>query len=319
MTEFASAASPAPMSIGQILDRVFRLMRAYWQTFLGIALVPSALLGAVATAAMVLWFRTILPPIFAHPPRLPHFPVYPILLVTGAGFLVLPVFVLYLPAAIYAASQANLGIRAQFGEAYSTAWRHYGRYLWLMVLISAYLYLPLVVIGGLIGGAAWWILHVSQPGAMPVALFALIPAAVLGYCGILVYSALIMLRFAVAFPACVVEGISARAALRRSTTLTCGARGRIFVVLLVVYFVTYAANMVLMNFLGFAGSLIAMPAVAAHLLGLGAGTAIAAVALFTAMAVCAVVSYAALTTALAVIYHDQRWRKEGVASSALPA
>jgi hypothetical protein len=307
------------MAVGQILDRTYRLMRAYWQTFFAIAMVPSVALGALAAAAIVFWFRIIWPPIFSHPPRMPHIPVLSLALMSGIGFLVVPVFVLYVPAALYAATQANLGVKVSFGEAYSVAWRHYGRYLWLMVLLLAYLYLPLLVMGGFIGGGAWWILHGSQPDAIPVKLYLLVPAAVLGYCGFLVYSVLIMLRFAVAFPACVVEEIPARAALRRSTTLTCGARGRIFLVLLVVYMVTYAANIVLMDLVGFAASIVAMPALAAHGAGAGAWMAFGASAWFPMIVVYAVFSYAAIIAALAVIYHDQRWRKNGVASSAIPA
>lgn len=319
MTEHGPTLSPAPMSTGQILDRIYRLMRAFWKTFVAIALVPAAAIGALATAGFAFWFWTLWPQISAHPPRLPHVSVYPILLMAGMGFLLLPLFVLYLPAAIYAATQANLGIKVRFREAYSVAWRHFGRYIWLMMLLCAYLYLPLFVIAGLIGGGARWILQGSQPGAMPAGLFVLIPAVALGYCGFLVYSVLILLRFAVAFPACVVEGISARAALRRSTALTCGARGRIFLVLLVLYLVTYAANMVLTNLIGLACCIVAMPILLAHAADPSAWVAIGAVAWFPIMVLYAVLLYAALTTALAVIYHDQRWRKDGVATLALPA
>lgn len=313
-----------PMTLGEILDRTFRLMRAHWRLFTGIATVPTAII-MLPTYGLIAWFLIAFwPQIFAQGGALPHFPVYlPILFVVVGNLLPIPVFALYVPAGIYAAVQANLGVKATFHDAYAVAWRNYGRYLWLMVLVIVYIAGPFILAAALIGGGALLMVHGSQPGSVPSGVFLLIPAAILSYFGFLVYSILMMLRFAVAYPACVVEDLSARAALRRSTSLTCGARGRIFVGMLVVYAVVYAASMVVMIAVGIIGSLGALVATASHV-AVGSPAfylliVLGALLYLTFIVIYAAFTYAAMNTVLAVIYHDQRWRKDGVAATALPA
>jgi hypothetical protein len=311
------------MTIGQILDRVFRLTRAYWRLFAGIAAVPAAAVMAPSCAVMAWWMITIIRLATTQPTMPPHIPVYFAFLFILVDLIPIPVFALYVPAGIYAAVQANLGMKVTFRQAYAEAWRRYGRYLWLMVLIFLYIAGPLMVLAVLIGGGAFLITHGAQPGSAPAALFLLIPAAILAYLGFFVYCILIMLRFAVAFPAAVAEGLSARAALRRSTTLTCGARGRIFLVMLVVYAAMYVASMAIMIAFTVMGSVGALAAMAAHVTVGSAAfyllIALAAVIYLLLMVVYAAFTYAAMNAALAVIYHDQRWRKDGVAPWALPA
>src|ERR1035437_10255024 len=76
------------------------------------------------------------------------------------------------------------------------------------------------------------------------ALFLLIPLIALLFIGAMVYGVIIAMRLSLAFPAALAEGLTAVAALRRSGQLTKGAKGRIFLVLLVVYALGYAAEMV---------------------------------------------------------------------------
>lgn len=315
--------TPSPLTLGQILDRVYRLMRAFWRPFLGIALVPASAMGAVMAAAMAGWMSVVWTQITTHGAAPLSSLLYPGIFMWVANLLLIPLIALYLPAAIYAATQANLGVKVGFLRAYSVAWRHYGRYLWLMVLLLLYVNLPLFVIAALIGGGAFLIMHGSPPGAIPAGIFVLIPVAVLAYLGLLVYVVLIMLRFAVVYPACVVEELSARAALRRSASLTRGARGRIFLVMLIVYAVTYVACMAATLVLEFIASLGALAAFALHVTAGSAAFYILiglAVLLYLLMIVCyAALIYAAMNTSLAVIYHDQRWRKDGLLASALPA
>lgn len=313
----------AGMTVGQMLDRVFRLMRACWRLFIGIAILPAIAISTVMAAAMTWWMAEIEPSILAHPGTLPHIPIYPLILIFAGSQLVIPLYALYAPAAIHAATRANLGVRVGFRQSYSVAWRHYGRYLWLMVLMLLYINVPLAVAGALIGAGAFLILHGSPPGTLPVGIFMLIPAGVLAYFGFMVYAVLIMLRFAVAYPAAVAEDLAARAALRRSTALTCGARGRIFLVLLVVAAASMGINMAIMTVLEFVAAMGAVAAMLAHV-AVGsaafyalAGLAVLAYVLF--MVVYCAFTYAVINTALAVVYHDQRWRKDGIAPWALPA
>jgi membrane-anchored glycerophosphoryl diester phosphodiesterase (GDPDase) len=170
------------------------------------------------------------------------------------------------------------------------------------------------VIAALIGGGAALMSHGAGVGSGPAYAFFLVPLLVLLYIGILVYSVLIMLRFAVAYPACIEEDLTAWKALQRSASLTSGAKGRIFLVLLVVYAVVYALEIVCILVLVALAAVVAFVAMGAHvtvgslafviLVGLG----VFAYALV--IGVCILLSYAAFTTALAVLYHDQRLRKD---------
>ena len=311
------------MSLGQVLDRVYRLVRGYWRLFLGVAIVPTVMVMMPMFAAGAWWFTIMLPQIASQSGAKPHIPIYFSFVFLGCDLVLIPVYAFYAPAGIYAAIQANLGVKITIRQAYSVAWRNYGRYLWLMVVVSLYILIPLTVAGLLIGGGAFLLLHGAQPDSARAASILLIPAGILAPFGILVYFVLVILRFAVAYPAAVAEGISARAALRRSASLTRGARGRIFVVLLVVYLCAYVASMVLMIAVGLIVSICALAALAVHV-AVGSAAfytliALAVIVYALVIVVYAAVVYAAMSAALAVIYHDQRWRKDGVFSSALSA
>jgi hypothetical protein len=130
-----------------------------------------------------------------------------------------------------------------------------------------------------------------------------------------VYGILMALRLSLVFPACVVEGITARAALKRSNQLTRGAKGRIFVVLLVIYLACYAFMLVLFLVLAVLGSIFAMLGMALHIslaspLGYIAIGFVGLCALLGFLLYIAL-SWAGLTTTLAVIYNDQRLRIDG--------
>jgi hypothetical protein len=129
-----------------------------------------------------------------------------------------------------------------------------------------------------------------------------------------------MLRFAVAYPACIEEDLPAWNALQRSTSLTSGAKGRIFLVMLVIYAVVYAAEVVCIFVFLAVAALIAFAAMAAHVtVGTPGFFVLVGLGIFGYVAVigaCVLLSYAAFTTALAVLYHDQRLRKDPFAPAA---
>jgi hypothetical protein len=318
-----------PLTFGQILDRTYKLGRANWKLFFGIASVPSAAFLFVF-AALIGCTIPIFGPLIAaaqrsggqtaiEPPAYTPFLIGGMMLVTYP--ILILVFALYMPAASYAATQADRGVKVTGGMAYGLAVKRFLRYLWLMILPVFYVIVPLVVIAVGVGVAALLMHHSSggigavSGGASPAAMFFLVPLVMLLYLGLMVYSIWLMLRFAVAFPASVMEGLTAWASLKRSAKLTKGAKGRIFLVLLVVYAVTYAVNMVLMMILFVVGAVGAGVAILAHvavgtpaffiLIGLGV------LGYLLVLVACAMFSYAAYSTALAVIYNDQRLRKDG--------
>jgi len=314
----SSFATPAfQLSFGQILDRTFQLTRTHWRLFFGIAGVPAAAIFLFAATMMSFMVRVIGPQLVGKRSVPPGFPPLFSAGVFIGELLLLMVYALYLPSAFHAAAQADLGDTVTFRQAYRVVWSRYGRYLWLMILYFLYLVVPVAVVAALIGGGTVLMHHgATNAGSQGFPLF-LIPLLVLLYVCFLVYTVLIMLRFAVAYPASVEENLPAWAAFGRSARLTHGAKGRIFLVILVVYAAVYAAQLACMLILGVLAALVALGAMLAHvavrsaafyiLVGLGVlGYLLVAV-------VTALLIYAALTTVLAVIYHDQRRRMDGLA------
>ncbi len=326
MSDFASPppAYYPPMTFGQTLDRVYRLMRASLGPFMGIAAAPFAAVYCFMAAAMGVMFFEIFRSAAEQGSPLPHSLYAPMaVFAIAVDLLPIPVYALYMSAGAFASTQADLGLKVTFRQSYAAAWQRFGRSLWLIVLLILYIYGPILLVGGCMGGAALLMVHGAHGGAPPDALFLLIPLAALFYIAFLVYAVLMILRFAFVFPAIVQEEIPARAALRRSAALTRGARGRIFLVLLVVYAAAYALCLVCVFALFFVVGIGAFMAISAHVTpGSAAFVVLIALAVLVYLAVMIVYAsfaYAAINTALAVLYHEQRRRKDGAAPAQLPA
>lgn len=318
--EAIAQITPVPMTFGQILDRIYRLMQKHYRLFLGIATVPTVIMLVLTGTILGFMFATLGPELTGHSSTPPvHPPWFPIVFVFIYPVILLA-YALYLPAASFAAAHADRGVVVSFRKAYGVAWSRFGRSLWLMVLCMLILIVPIVVIALLIGAGAALMGHGAVVGSGPAYAFFLIPLLVLLYFGILVYSVLIMVRFAVAYPACIEEDMTAWQALKRSASLTSGAKGRIFLVLLVVYAVVYAVELAcILVFLALA-AFVAFAAMAAHVVaGSPAFFTLVGIGIFAyaiVIGVCILISYAAFTTALAVLYHDQRLRKDVLATLA---
>jgi hypothetical protein len=309
-------AAQVPMGFGDLVDRIYRLMRSHLRLFFGIASVPAATIFVVIAAMFSFTLPTILAQgagnsatvgVFAGgAPK--WFPA--LMLVTYP--IIIAVYALYMPAASFAATQADRGVKVSFKQAYGVAWGRFGRSLWLMILMVLCIMIPIVVIGVLLVGGVVWVTGVK---AGPASAFFLVPLLVMLYLGILVYSILIMIRLSVAFPAAVEEGLSAWGSIVRSVKLTQNAMGRIFLVMLVVYAITYAAILVFILVFLFLAALVALAAVATHVTrGSTAFFVLAGLGVFGYSVVltgATVLSYSAMTTATAVIYHDQRRRLDG--------
>jgi hypothetical protein len=164
---------------------------------------------------------------------------------------------------------------------------------------------------GTIGGAL--LLTVGHAGFNPV-IFFLLPLGMILLVGAMVYGMLMMLRLALAFPVSVAEGLPAVASLKRSNILTQGAKGRMFIALLVIYAACYAFILiviVLLSLLSFLGSLAGL---VLHI-QLFSALGFMAIGFLGFFALLGFLLYMALymagfTTALVVIYHDQRLRKD---------
>lgn len=324
MNDFAapgSSASPpqAPLTVGQILDRIYRLMRANLRLFTGIAAVP-AITGLLTFAAIfaVVFLPMILEQQATPDPRMILHLVLP--LVFASIPLSLAVFALYLAASIHAAMQANRGVTITFGEAYRTAWKHAGRYLWLLILCYIVAGLPALVME-LLMIIPLQFFKIGESGSLPLYVF-MIPLLLLLFLAAMLYGVLAALRLSLAFPVSLAEGLKAWPAIRRSAHLTHGAKGRIFLVFLIVYALAYVAEMVVFLVMGAVFGLAAIIFAVTHIhvasvAGVtGAGLAVVCMAgiLFLWIALI----WSAFSTAFAVLYHDQRLRNDDAPPTPVP-
>lgn len=305
---------PFPMTFGQILDRIFRLVRSHFPTLIGIGMLPF---GTLLVFEAIFFGALALAGAFRHPTAQPNIAAM-LWIMIPAGLVFIPmalaIYGLYYGATTYATVQADQGFPVTAGEALRHGWSRLGRYVWLMFLRSLIIALPMlaIVLAAAIGGALIGL--TTARNASPAALFFLIPLGILFYLCAIVYVVVMSLRFSLAFPACVQENLSAGQALTRSSELTKGAKGRIFLVLLLIYAISYAFIMVL-YVVGLFVFAIAALAGAGHMSATAPLTIVLAVLgglLFLAfLLVWTATLMAAYSTAFAVFYRDQRLRKEG--------
>ena len=309
--------SYSPMTFGQILDRIFSLMRRRFWPFVGIASVPTGamfLLYAVLVALMLANRNA-----FIQPQPAPDALFRLVFKLSLAATLPLAaIFAIYSGAATWAATQADLAVPIGFRAAYAVALLRAGRYLGLLGLIALIAFGPMMLVE--FGIFAVMIpLASGKTDVLSVVPFAVLP---LGMLLAMVWGILVGLRLALAFPASVAEDLPIWAAIKLSNQLAQGAKGRIFLVLLLVYAATYAACLVLMCVLLLLAGLILLVAVALHLHMVPWGFLLAGIAglvCFAGMFLFYAVTWAAYSTAFAVLYHDQRRRKDGAAIAAQPA
>lgn len=310
------AAPYAPifgMTFGQILERVFHLLRAHWKPFIVIGLLP---LGFLLAFESIFFGVLYLAGAFTRPtPQLNNTAV--LWTVFPAGLLFLPVMLLvyglYYGATTYASLQADHGLPVTAGDALRHAWSCIGRYSWLMLLRSLIVAIPAIVMMIVVLIAVPLVTLVPNAANNPALLFLLIPLGILFFLGFIVYSIYMGLRLSLAFTACTHENLTAMQSIKRSGVLTRGAKGRIFLVLLVIYAISYA---VILVFYLVGIVVIAIGAVASigniqHASPLGiALIAIAGLVVLVFFFLWVALLLAAYSLAFAVLYRDQCLRKD---------
>lgn len=301
-----------PMTFGQILERVFRLLRTHFRLLIGVAVIPGLVFLVSYGVLFAIWGREIISGVRSSNPedifrlvRLVSAISVPLML------MYLAVFALYLAAASYAAVLADRGTSVSIGEAYRVAWTRMGHYLLLVLAIYAVTFLPALLLELPIF-VSMTAFGANKPAPNPVLLLFL-PIEFLLVFAAAVTGAIIALRLSLAFPASVFEVLKVRDAIQRSWTLTRGALGRIFLVVLVIYAAIYAATMVLI----FAA--LSVGAIALIFAGTPSDSKYAfilpvvfgVVVYIALIALCTVGTWSGFTTAFAVIYNDQRSRVHG--------
>jgi len=231
------AVNLRPLSLGEILDRTAQLYRENFILFAGIAAVYAGVL--LVLNLMQIGLMDLL--------RTLHMVRYQMLATLGYAVLIFPVIVICSGAAMAANNRAvawvNLGEPASIRGAYGSILPRLGRYLWIMAIAMFFAYLPFIIIyaaflllllaiPGFTGGAANHGAH-ADPYAGILVLMGVLGILILTLPAI-VYAIWMALRYSLAIPASVVENLKARVAIRRSIELTLGARGRIFVLGLLI-------------------------------------------------------------------------------------
>ena len=231
------AVNLRPLALGEILDRTAQLYRENFILFAGIASVYAGVL-LVLNLMQIGMTQSL---------RMFHMARYETFATLGYVILIFPVIVICSGAAMAANNRAvawvNLGEPATIRGAYRSILPRLGRYLWIMAIAMFFAYLPFVVIY-----AAFFLLLFAVPGISGAAHHQGANAdpyagilVLMGAIGILVltfpamiYAIWMAIRYSLAIPASVVENLKARVAIRRSIDLTRGARGRIFVLGLLI-------------------------------------------------------------------------------------
>ncbi len=313
-TSFVST-TPLPISTGEVLDKLWRTLRGNWKLYLW--------LGAPLAAAGILFMTLYFWAVFAsgafplHPGTNMGMPapkrilpwIYGAMLIGSIPNII--VFALYQAATAFTTLRGASGQKTTVREAYAAAWRKAARHCWLMILqylCVAGPILALSVIASVLIAASGF---GNNPN--PAVLFVIIPLIFLLVMGAFAYAIWMALSLGMAFPASVAEDLPAIAALKRSSQLSCRVKGKLFLVLLVVYAISYAAIFAL-EF-----GCIAIFAVGAllfqllHLnmaIGIALGV-IAALAILVLMFAYTSLIWAAYSISFTIVYCDQRLRLDG--------
>ncbi len=270
-----------PMSTSELLDRTFSLYRNNFLLFAGIAALVPALrvILDIGRAGLGLTPRGAF-----TPAQLAGFLISlaPTLLVAALGG------ALASAATVYAVSMVHLGKTATIAGSYKNARPYFGRLLLLFLLISLIS----------IGVTALFVVPLVLAATMPqmVMLFGILATA--GGIATLILVVHYYARLSLSVACCVIENIGPVAAIRRSHFLSKGSSGRIWAIILLTGLIN-----------GALASSITIPitviALTAHLTFF-VQTVLLSCGAFVAGTLATPIG----TIALALVYYDQRVRKE---------
>ena len=223
-----------PLSVGEILDRVFSLYRTHFWLLAGLSAASAGVNAGIGILRLV----------YAHFANISlASPSYA--LIVGISTLVQVVLYLIaysvtLAATTFAVNAFYLGQSTSLGVALKVARQIWLRCLgvtiwqtWSAMWAFVLLVLPIALIPGIKGPAS----------GVLIGLFIFV-----GVVACVVYAVIAYLRNSLALPAVVVEGLRVRAAMRRSKNLATGRIGRIFLLLLLVYALWMVATVVQLPF-----------------------------------------------------------------------
>ncbi len=275
-----------PSSLGEILDRTAQMYRSHFMLYFGIAGISYT-----GVLALSLLFDALFYPFMHSNPR-----AYAgIRVVVGAivGLLAILPVAIAMAAVMHAVARNYLGQPATIREAYANIRHHWYRYILILLAMYVYSLVPLGALMGIVVAAATLV----PPG--------LARGLVIGLAVILMLAGIVvafwwMLRWALSVPASLMEDLTVHRALKRSSILTRGGIGRIFVMLLLV-----GAVMMMIQYA------IQIPTFILLLKNRGAITLTTQIVTSLGSSFSGAFVLPIYSIALTLFYYDQRIRKEG--------
>lgn len=286
----AAAMNLRPLSLGELLDRAFSVYRSHFPLFAGITAVPALaqlLLASVQLSVMHVLRKHV---------TLGTVTLVTLILGYALALLVFLAFSVAHAAVVQALSETYMGRPATVAGSLRAAVSHTFRYIgialwqffaaagvWILCAVPGFVLILRLnthpsVVEGVIGGA---LLAVGGLAGIPLGIF-------------------LYLRNALAVPASVQEALPVRAAMRRSKQLAAGAKGRIFVLLLLAWGLWFVVGMLQMPM-----AIVVMRATMRQQEALWAQAVNLLVGFFGVSVVTPVPAIG-----MALIYFDQRVRKE---------
>jgi uncharacterized membrane protein len=226
---------PRPLSLGEILDRTVNFYRSRFWLFFGISVIPTGVVLVIASG--VFFFFAWIGSSGTANTSPAAIGVASVLFLGAVGVFALPILLaasaLSAAAINHAANCVWQGESITIRDAYKTIWSRSWRYIWLYLLVA--------LIVGVAPGAVWVAIISFSAGMAALGASAGMGASagallglliVLVVVALLVYCIWMLLRLCLAFPACVVEQTPAWDAIKRSSALSRGTRGRVFLLYL---------------------------------------------------------------------------------------
>jgi hypothetical protein len=298
-----------PLTLGEILDRTAQLYRRNFLSFAGIAAVPTAVIlaamipvfalagmGGVALTKSVALGGALL--------------FFVIVLCVALIVVAIAATVISQVALVRASIAAFNGQRLRIREALKSVWPQFWRYLWLLFLQGIFVGLIPGVLAAVAIGIVF-LLAQAAGGGIGANAAAGFGAFLIGAAAVVII-VMRALTYSLGIPACVQEEKPAWESLQRSKKLSKGARGRIFLMFLLVWMLAMVVSMI-----GYIPLMIVTVAAAA--IWQGSGGSGTAVALMVAAEILNLLVNFAIQTlitpvymiGLVLFYFDQRIRTEG--------
>ncbi|HYL92543.1 MAG TPA: hypothetical protein VEW69_05235 [Alphaproteobacteria bacterium] len=289
-----------PLSTSQLLDRTFHLYRNNFWLFAGIAILPPAL---------ELMLELTLVPAAAFAPGAAPDPtvLLRLFLYLGAQFIVVYLIGSSIAegATIHAVSRVHLGAPTGIAEAYRAIMPLMPRIIGivtlvglmlLLVYIATYIVVLIPTILLVVGAAAAGGRSPAAGIVLGVVVGLLVLAGIVGaiFVGVWIYC-----RYSLAVPTCVLEKLPATQCLRRSSYLSKKSILRIALVFLLMWIIKFAAAAVL-----------SIPTFIGMGMNHGVQTLPFRIWGYTAGFVAGTVAGPIASIAVALLYYDQRVRKE---------